>query len=145
MSVSLCSDVMSLISEFVEDDFTFQFVNKSSYKNIKFNNQMFISACENGNLDTAKWLMQFNPKVNLTAFKRACKYGHLDVAMWLSSIHKVNIQSDEYLIEACKFNQLNIIRWLVQFRSSIDTVSKYLCMNGYNSVNKKLTEIFNSK
>jgi hypothetical protein len=79
-------DILDSVAEYVEDKFTFQFVNKASYKNLKFNNRMFVDTCKKGHLPVAQWLIQFNPDVhawNDSAFRLAHENGQLHVTQWL--------------------------------------------------------------
>ena len=53
--------------------------------------EAFIDACENGNLDVAQWLYQIKPTIDISAkkkeaFRKACENGHLDVAQWLQTL-----------------------------------------------------------
>ena len=48
----------------------------------------FQSACENGQLEIAKQLLEKNPNINISAnndaaFRYACKNGHVKVVTWL--------------------------------------------------------------
>ena len=108
----LCLDVLNLVSDFSKDKFILQFIDKSTYKKIKFDIQMFIDACSNGHLNVAKWLLQFNPNVhalNDEAFRSACKNGHLDVAKWL-----IQFNPDVHVLNDYVFRKspAHIVEWL---------------------------------
>lgn len=84
------SDILNRISEYVDNKFVYQFVNKSTYNNIKYSNEYFIEACADSELDIVKWLIKFNPDINLDeedyeeAFILGWTNGHLHIIKWLS-------------------------------------------------------------
>ena len=94
----------------------------------------FIEACENGDLEEAKYLVAHGADYNDLddhAFKMACMNGHLHIVQWLCTLEGVDIHSmyydrcdNEYnaFIFACTGNHLNIVEWLLSFDP---TMNKY--------------------
>ena len=58
----------------------------------------FRYACENGHLETAKWVLSVKPSINISAdeeyvFRDACENGHLETAKFLLSVNpSINIR-----------------------------------------------------
>ena len=55
------------------------------------NEEAFRLACENGNLEVAKWLYQIKPTIDVSAkndyaFCYTCENGNLNVAKWLQTL-----------------------------------------------------------
>lgn len=89
------------------------------------NESVFITCCNYGVIDVAKWFYK-NKKVNVytennKAFRGSCHNGHLDIAKWLfaisSSEHKeINIKNDISLREIYVNGHLDVAEWLVTIR-----------------------------
>ena len=82
--------------------------------------EAFIDACENGNLDVAQWLYQIKPTIDISvdqeaAFCYACQNGHLDVAQWLYQIKPtidISAKKKEAFRKACENGHLDVAQWL---------------------------------
>ena len=80
----------------------------------------FRSACKNGHLEVAKWLLSIKTDINILiqneyAFQFACQEGHLEVAKWLLSVKPdIDISAnEEYAFKfACEKGNVNIAQWL---------------------------------
>ena len=110
--------------------------------------QQFLSACERGDLETAKTLVSH---VNIhaydeSAFRWTCRNGQLEVAKWLLTqgidIHADNEVAFRY---ACYNGHLEVAKWLltqgVHIHADDEGAFRYACYNGYLEVAKWLVRI----
>lgn len=78
----------------------------------KYDNLHFRWACENNNLEMAKWLFYDLDRVNLPdkAFVNVCYLGRLEMAKWLWSTGRMDYKDG--FLSACSNNSFEIIYWL---------------------------------
>ena len=82
-------------------------------------NNLFSTACQYGQLDMAKWLLQIKPDIDIStnndyAFRWVCYKGYLDIAKWLLQIKPdINISAeDEFAFRwACLEGHIHIVKW----------------------------------
>jgi hypothetical protein len=84
------------------------------------NELAFISACESGHIEIAKWLV-YDHQVNIhadneLAFRWACSNGHVEIANWLVQDHQVDIHADneDAFKQVCKYRHDKIIKWFTE-------------------------------
>jgi translation initiation factor IF-1/aromatic ring-cleaving dioxygenase len=94
--------------------------------NINISNGIFISACENGDTDTANLIYQINPAINVSvlneAFRLTCRNGRLFTAQWLLSICPEIVIGENYehaLNEAFYNAQIEVADWLLEIKNQI--------------------------
>jgi hypothetical protein len=88
---------------------------------------LFISVCEQGMLDAAKWIKEIRPEIDLyknnnEAFVVACRRGRLDIAQWLKECCP-NISHQIYndvFINACAFGNIAIAKWIKDLPLELD-------------------------
>ena len=105
------------------------------------NEQVFISTCSKGTLETVKWLYgefskfgNFNiHNKNEEAFRMECYYGNLEVVKWLYNLEKKNkyngiidihILKEDAFRSACQNNHLNVIKYLLSINNITDKKAK---------------------
>lgn len=70
------------------------------YPKLMIRNDTFRDVCANGQLETAKWVLNVNPDIDISAyneapFRCACLNGHLEVAKWLLFVNpNINISTN---------------------------------------------------
>jgi hypothetical protein len=84
------------------------------------NELAFISACLNGYIEIAKWLV-YDHQVDIhanneDAFIFACGNGHVEIANWLVQDRQADIHvNNEYAFKlACKYRNDKIIKWFTE-------------------------------
>ena len=90
----------------------------------------FRTACYNGHLEVAKWLLSNYPNIkvfdnfNDNLFQSVCSNGHLDVAKWLYSMNstKVTDNFQSAFNSACCTGHLDIIKWILSIKK-VDTTT----------------------
>lgn len=98
----------------------------------------FKYACENGHLDTVKYLWPQNTEYVMYYI---CKNGHLDVLKFIISADKT-IQLEDNLIEvACINGHLDIAKFLFELGFQLDDIINNVCSNGHLDVAKWLWSI----
>lgn len=85
--------------------------------------------CKNGNLISAKWLIDQGVDIDSytikweTSFNLSCKYGQLRVAKWLhangANIHFADRYDKSPLFNACMLGHLDLAKWLVSIGADI--------------------------
>jgi hypothetical protein len=86
--------------------------------------QMFIDSCENGQLETAKFIYSKCDEVHafnlVTAFNKCCKKGHIDIAQWLYSFDIEGYRTDVDLAPlfriACEEGYFELAKWLYSLK-----------------------------
>ena len=76
----------------------------------------FRDACEKGNLEIAKKLIDENYWLFICDelnFRWVCNHGHLEVAQWLFE-KKVNAIIEFAFCEACQYGHMEVIKWLFE-------------------------------
>jgi hypothetical protein len=95
----------------------------TSNKYISANNEnLFRQVCRNGHFKVAQWLVQIQPKINVSAcgesaFRSACENGQLEFAQWLLHIKptiNISLYYNYPFRTACINGQLELAQWLVQ-------------------------------
>ena len=82
------------------------------------NEQPFRDVCNNGYLELAKFLYQFNPNIDISAqneqlFRYACEKGHLELAQWLLQIKPeidISVCNEQAFRNACYSGNLEIAK-----------------------------------
>lgn len=89
----------------------------------------FRTACCNGHLEVAKWLLSNYPNIkvfdnfNDNLFQSVCMHSHLNVAKWLYSMNsKVTDNFQSAFNSACCTNRLNIVKWILSIKK-VDTTT----------------------
>ena len=102
----------------------------------------FRTACCNGHLEVAKWLLSNYPNIkvfdnfNDNFFQSVCSYGHLDVAKWLYSINpKVTDNFQTAFNTSCSAGCLDIIKWILSIKK-VDTTTglRWATERGYTDI-----------
>ena len=104
----------------------------NQFEPIKFNETTFISACEKGNIDLTKKILEINPTIDISAndeeaFVGSCCRGHLDICKWLFEIKptiNISIRNNEALYYACWHGHLDVAKWLYEINPTIN-ISAY--------------------
>lgn len=101
------------------------------------NDIIFICACENGQLETAKWLWNFSCKINspininaqisyvsVTPFIMACICGKINVAKWLWELSNeignpidLHLYNDKAFTVSCTRGKKEVCEWLCKLYS----------------------------
>lgn len=84
----------------------------------------FEYACDEGNLELAKQLLQENPRINVSAndelsFCNACATGNLELIKWLLEIKPdidITAHNDRAFSWANNFNHHEVVEYLVQLK-----------------------------
>lgn len=105
-----------------ENDFSL-LIKKKILKISSYNEKLFIDVCKNNHLDIAKWLLEIEPKINISfwnesVFRFACANckTHINIAKWLLEIPnktiKISVLQDEAFRNIIKANDLEFAKWL---------------------------------
>lgn len=122
---------------------------------IKNIDQDLINACENGELEVVKRLLQIKPYIDISydnenAFRTACTNGHLEIAQLLLQIKPnidISAENNFSFVRACYYNHLEVAQWLIQIKPDIDISVKNdftfsrACANGKLEIAKWLLSI----
>lgn len=78
----------------------------------------FLTACRNGQLETAKWFREFIcldvHAEDDRVFRETCGCGHLEVVKWLYGLGVVKSQNLQMaFIRACLRGRIEVIRWIL--------------------------------
>ena len=116
---------------------------------------LFNSACFDGNLKRAKNLLETRPDINISdndeePFRNGCSSAkHLEVAKWLLQVKpdiNISIRNDCVFDWACYKGDLEVAQWLVEVNPSMN-ISAYesafrnACLNGNSEVAKWLLQV----
>lgn len=113
--------------------------------------EQFSNLCLNGDLESAKQLLESNPNINIRcynasvgfdAFRGAVKNNHKEVAIWLLTVMNKN---NYYYFEqefnlACEYGQLDVAQWILQEHPNIDIFTDdnhgftWACIYGHKNV-----------
>lgn len=86
---------------------------------------LFISACENNNMDIAQFiLIKLHNNLNFTllpvllekAFRKACLNGHLDMSKWIFDMKpNIDVSADNELLfhESCARHDTDMCEWIL--------------------------------
>jgi hypothetical protein len=92
----------------------------------------FYTACQQGDLDTAKRLVEEFPDLNIHeggdwAFRAACLGGHLETAKWLVALGGVDVhtENDWAFRFACTNDHLETAKWLVESFRTVNVHAAY--------------------
>ncbi len=145
-----------------------EYLRLLEYKNLPLetlrpyiNDKSFIEACNKGNLDLLKWMIENDSDkcINISGtrwnkefpFKVACANGHLDVAKWLLEIKPdidISVDCEDTFRYACREGHVEIAKWLHEIKPDIDVSVcfyepvRYACGYGYLELAKWLYETF---
>jgi len=115
--------------------------------------EQFTNACEGGDLEKAKELLENNPNINISAeneqaFRWACYNGQLHVAKWLLSLKNIDISTENELAFrwACYNGHLHVVQWLLSLKNiNISAENEYAfrwaCYNEQLHVAQRLISI----
>lgn len=120
-----------------------------NYKNINISNDNeypFCSACRNGHLGVAKWLLLVKPTINISVFYecpflKACGNGRLDVAKWLLLVKPtidISVWNEYAFRCACGNGHLAVAQWLISVKPTIDISAEKECAFRYSCINNYL-------
>lgn len=98
-----------------------------THDDLKYNNMLFIHACDSGDLEKVKLLLtssKLTENVDIhtyddMGFQRACRNGHLDVVKYLLTSPELkehaNISTDDDwgFQKACEYGHLDVVRYLL--------------------------------
>lgn len=131
---------------------------KEVYKKYKVKDedmeQCFRFACVNNQLDIAKQIIEWCPKLdwgkdNERIFRWVCQEGHLDIAKQLVKWHPdldQGICHELSFRSACMFGHLDVVRWLLSNRPNLDqgicNEEGFLkaCREGHTNLVRQLVE-----
>lgn len=115
--------------------------DKKRYMNeipIIYREEIFQTACSNGHLPLAQWLLKIEPdmdvlKYNECCFRWSCSNGHLKMAQWLYSIYSTTTITDELFYSTCSHGHVEVAKWLLKMQPSIDVYGNgghFICACG---------------
>lgn len=92
-------------------------IDTNSHQNLSFS-----KSCQNGNLETVKWIYQvLNDKIRLDPspeilFQAICRQGHLEIVKFLFSKFNIDIHHDneQAFHNACRNDNIEIAKWLYE-------------------------------
>ena len=91
--------------------------------------EIFLEACENGELLSAKELLALHPTIDISgnknhAFRMACKNNHLPVVKWLAPLITMDVSYYEKSFRiACQDGHLAIAKFLLLSKPTLDIYS----------------------
>lgn len=117
----------------------------------------FVYVCQNGDLDSAKWIAETIPMTDrqdgqiYDAFSEACLNGYLNVAKWLKKKYPnvvARINKEEILKNISRRGHIDMLRWLIKHWPNInihsrnDVIFRSVCERGHLDIAKLLVEKF---
>ncbi len=128
--------------------------------------EVFKSACSNGQIEIVKWLISidtfnpdegfklacingyfdiaqllYSPDIKIEIFKTVCINGHLEVAKWLHNKSPENSFTMELFSIVCLNEHLEMVKWLYSISTitiNINELFRNVCQNGHVEVAKWL-------
>ena len=96
------------------------------------NDRAFSYACEFGQLEIAKWLLQIKPNIDISAdneyaYRYASRNGYLKVVKWLFQLKPaidICVDNNFAFRNACKNNHLDVINWILENKEK-KTITKF--------------------
>jgi hypothetical protein len=95
-------------------------------------NNLFVYACGNGELDIIKNIFLQNPRIDISfeterPFRFACGCGYLDVAQWLLQVKPnldISAKNEESFRWACLGGYLDVAKWLLEIKPNLNISAK---------------------
>lgn len=108
-------------------------------KDININHDNAIhNCCENGHLDTIKYLLSQTNYINLLyVYSVACEYGHLHIIKYIDNHYDININRNYSFYLACENKHIDVIDYLSSSCTNLNNYRIYYNKNKCNDLYKK--------